>query len=201
MELAIAERFICPCGRTRMPLVVRADAADAGVLSVGVAGCPSCITEWALTADRVVFDVMPAGDATPFDDADAAVALLRIAEPGLLVWLDGVTSRLASELVHAGQVRAVLADTAPPVEGALHVDGAAQVPFAGGTFHAALVLRPDRDAAYLASVAASLATGGRLVASASLPVPPGIRELGRAGTIWVGEHAPAATPVPLRRGR
>jgi hypothetical protein len=201
VDLALAERFVCPRCSGRIPLVVRADAAVAGDLVAGVAGCPSCHTEWPLTADRAIFgpSVSTSTAVATFDDAEAAIALLRLNERGLGIWLDGVMHSLAGSLVTDAGIRAVLADAVVTLPGALHVDGAPRVPFSPGTFHAALVLRADRSDAWARSVAEALVPRGRMVGTAALAVPEGITELARAGPVWVGERVPPAAPVTLRR--
>jgi hypothetical protein len=199
MELALAERFICPCGVSRMPLVVRADEAAAGTLLRGEAGCAQCTTEWPLEQDHAVFGVRAAGDALAMADVDAAIALLDLHEPGLCLWLDGATVEFARALGAASGAQLVLADALALIDGALHVDGAAQVPFGTLTFHAALILRVTRSPEYMVSVAQALVPGGRLVAAECYAVPPGTRLLAAAHPLWVGEGAPQVTPVALRR--
>lgn len=200
IELALAERFTCPCGRSRTPLVVRADAATAGQLYRGVAGCPECHEEWPLADDRVAFGPRHAEAAVAFDDVEAVVALLAIDEPQRRVWLDGASPALASALVQTVAAQVLCSDEADDVGGVLHVDGARVVPLADATLHAALLLRPARDAQYVASVVQALQMGGRLVASTALAVPAEITELARAEPIWVGERQRRGAPVSLRRG-
>jgi hypothetical protein len=199
MELALAEKLICPCGVSRMPLVVRADARDGAQLTAGEAGCAHCQTEWPLEQSHATFGVRAVGSVLAMTDVDAAVALLNLAEPDLLVWIDGATPEFTEALMGQSRARIVAADAPRFVTGALHIDGAEQVPFAAGTFHAALVLRSERGEAYMTSVAAALQPGGRLVAADQLSVPAGVRVLGRAAPIWVGEAVPTSAPVELRR--
>jgi hypothetical protein len=199
MELALAEKLICPCGASRMPLVVRADAREGAQLTAGEAGCAHCQTEWPLEQSHATFGVRAVGSVLDMTDVDAAVALLNLSEPGLLVWIDGATPDFTAALIAHSGIRTVVADATRLVTGALHIDGAEQVPFAAGTFHAALVLRTERSPAFMTSVAAALQSGGRLVAADQLSVPAGVRVLGRAAPIWVGEAVPASAPVELRR--
>ncbi len=199
MRVALAERLCCPQGHAGTPLVVRADAVQDGQLVDGIAGCPSCRTEWTLRADRIVFGPTAPLPATPSPSADALMALLGLADPEALVWCDGVDADAAAALLALARPELVLADAPVRVVGALHIDGAATVPFAAGSFAAAALFRSARDLPWLASVVRALRPGGRLVADAAIAVPPGVRELARVEALWVGEREAGGAPITLRR--
>lgn len=189
----------------------------------GVLGCHVCRAEYPIV--RGVADFRgeeSAGDGTrsadagddahrsavPLAGADAGVriaALLDLAEPGGFVALAGAWSGGASAL------RAL-------VEGVhvLGIDARADVASGGGI---SLVLARDdlplRDAScrgialdgahaspgVLASAAAALRVGGRLVAPADTPVPDGVTLLAADERHWVGEKEAASGPVvPLALG-
>jgi len=181
--------------------VVRVDASRGAHLTAGEAGCPACSGAWVLTADHVVFSdaAPPPADADVALDADAVAALLALAELGLRVWLDGVPAPVVRALQQATGVQPVLADPPEPVPGAVSVHGAARLPFGDGSFAGVCLLRRARSDAYVASAVATLSLGGRLVALESHALPLGVRELARAGGLWVAERVAHAPPIPLRR--
>ncbi len=199
MEIALAERLCCPAGHGATPLVVRADRVVDRQLVEGVAGCPTCVTEWVLRRDQVVFGLRAELPAAASPSAEALEAFLALAEPDLRIWLDGVDADVLGELAARARPVALLADAPAGVPGCVRIDGAPSVPFAAGSVDGAVLLRADRDAVMLASVVAALRPAGRVVADHRIAVPTGVRELARTASLWVGERVATQRPVPLRR--
>lgn len=173
----------------------------------GSLGCPVCRRQYVVENGEVVMDGarVPTTPAGP-PDAEALVrarALLHLAEPGGVVALAGSAAPLAQVLEEEVQVAFVLLN---PV-GALLEPGVStmwvgdRVPFAPGSLRAAMIGDGAWSAAFVASVAAAVKPGGRLVGPAATPLPPDVVELARDAHQWVAERTRErlSAPVSLRR--
>ena len=197
MDLAIVQRLVCPRPHETAPLVVRADFAEHGHMQRGVLGCPVCGMEWSITNGIAEFGPrLDAGDDPPID-AIAVAACLSLTEPKLIL-TDGLPTAINVALVREYGASVVALDSDTPPETATVIDGAAIVPLAEGIANGVALFRP-RDAAFIASAVKSLATDGRLVATSSIELPAGVREIARNGVMWVAEREAAVVPVTLRR--
>lgn len=198
MDLAIVQRLICPMSHASTPLVVRADLAEHGRLQGGVLGCPSCGKEWTVASGVAAFGDRKALVEDPPLDATAVAACLGLTDPKLIV-TDGLSAMIAVALVreYGASVVALDSDVAP--ETATVIDGADVVPLADGVANGIALFR-DRDASFVASAVRSLATDGRLLASSSIALPAGVREIARNEVMWVAEREAPVVPVQLRRG-
>lgn len=215
MRLELAERLVCPAAHERTPLIVVAQETRDRDLLRGVAGCMRCTREGQLREGSLEFsrDAMPASrmadvPASPSSSAGALdddllfrlVALLGLGDPALPLLLGPSYADAADALVSRHDaIVAVLEAAGPSGPGVGKVRGAGDaVPFADGTFHAAALDGRLTDAAR-ADAVRCVRVGGRVMASADLPVPPRVRELARDAQHWVGEVEPPALVVPLRR--
>jgi len=206
MRLELAERMQCPRPHRATPLVIVARRKLDRELVDGVAGCPECYLEAAVSAGDVVF---PGGvvrePTTPSADADALarlIALLGLAEPGGAVLLTGRYAALAEPLSAAVDVAVVAWNAAVPRGG----NGVSSiwlaeptVPFADGSFRGA-ALDAGLSLPVVLDAVRSVSVGGRVLGSIALDRPATVRELARDAAEWVGERTSGASGVvPLRR--
>ena len=145
-----------------------------------------------------------AGVPATQDDVLRAAALLGHTEGAGFTVLAGPWVRTARMLATLAPVPVVVLD--PPADLAMG-DGVSGVrvghrlPFADGAARG-IALGADAPEAILLDAVRALRTGGRLVAPAEVPVPPGITELARDAESWVGERPAAPSPpIALRRAR
>ncbi len=209
MRLELAERLRCPNPHAPTPLVVVARAKRGLDLVSGFAGCPVCHLE-ARIEDG---DLLLPGDAAPpvapvpdgwMPKLDRTIALLGLAEPGGAVLLSGRYAALASQLVERLDVAVVsmgpggrpdLSEAAAVVRGPVP-----SVPFTDGTFRAAAV-----DASFpevlLGDLVRTVAMGGRMLATSSHRLAPGLTELARDDQEWVAAREGSGAIVELSRRR
>lgn len=218
MRLELAERLVCPAAHARTPLIVVAEETHDRELLRGTAGCMVCMREGRIRDGSLRFVAAPEGaavaSATQRDDVRGAgvgvaidddqlfrlVALLGLGEAGLPVLLAPSYAAAASPLVERHDALVVVfgVDAAGP-RGVAYVSGCNDaVPFADGSFHAA-ALDATMSAAAAADAVRTVRVGGRVMAAASMPMPPRVRELARDAQHWVAEVEAPAVVVPLRR--
>lgn len=197
MDLAIVQRLVCPQAHARTPLVVRADTAMHGRLQHGVLGCPVCSAEWNVAEGIAAFGPRATIAANAVPDVTTLAALLGLTDAKLLI-TDGVPAQTVIALARefAASVVAIDSDVSP--ESASVIDGASVVPLADGIAEGSALLR-SRDERFVASVVRSMAPEARLVATTTLAVPAGVREIARNDELWVAEREPDVVTVPLRR--
>lgn len=215
MRLELAERLRCPRPHAPTPLVVVASQVVERDLRRGEAGCPVCRYE----ARIVDGDLVDGGPRTPADarpraaasptasptearELERLVALLGLAEPGGAVLLTGGYAALANDLASRCDV-AVITDSPrasrpleDPVAAVLGFTEA--MPFTDGTFRAA-ALAAGTPPALATDQVRCVATGGRVVAPASVDRPAGLRELARDAQEWVAETEARPRVVELKR--
>ncbi|HET7564934.1 MAG TPA: hypothetical protein VFJ96_08070 [Gemmatimonadaceae bacterium] len=178
----------------------------------GTLGCHVCGTEYPVTdgvADFTLGQPVPApshgndvASSTDEELALRAAALLDLAEPGGFALLTGAWSACAPSLT-----------ALTPRVHLLALDASTTIPSGGGISlaraHDTIPVRPHAcrgialDAAHttpnlVATAVDALRPGGRLVAPASLLLPPGLTELARDEHHWV---AAKASPPPVVRIR
>lgn len=220
MRLELAERLVCPSAHARTPLIVVAEETRERELLRGTAGCMACMREGRITdgslrfaaentgddasqATRrgdVVNDAVSAGSTLDDDQLFRLVALLGLGEAGLPVLLAPSYAGAALPLVeqHDAMVVVFGSDAASP-RGVAYVSGCEDaVPFADGSFHAA-ALDDTMTVSAAADAVRCVRVGGRVMAAASLPMPPRLRELARDAQHWVAEVQAPTVVVPLRR--
>jgi len=188
-------------------LVASATRLEARDIVVGELGCHVCGTEYPIVDGVADFTLgrepryAPSADAgtsvlTGEDVAMRAAALLDLAEPGGFVVLTGAWGGCAPQLAElAPRVHLLLLD---PPAGAESGDGISlarvcdDIPIRPAMCRG-IALDPAHATPHLLTAAVdALRPRGRLVAPASLAVPPGVTELARDERHWVGaKEAPA----------
>lgn len=211
MLLELIDSLRCPASHEETWLVASVDAWRGAHVARGVLGCPICRAEYPI-ADGVI-DFTRSGSA-PALSADAGAGtehaeVLRLAaqldlrEPGGLVLLAGCYAPLAAWLqsVTAAQYVVVATAGAPIPRGAeTGLVVGERLPLAAQTVRAAALDAAAAQEPLLTEFTRVLRPEARLVAAASVPVPPRVRELARDEREWVGAADGAVTaPVPLRR--
>jgi hypothetical protein len=197
MDLAIVQRMVCPAEHASTPLVVRADRAEHGRLQEGVVGCPVCGAEWKVDEGVARFGPRATTGPAFTPDATTVAALLGLTEPKLVV-ADGLSDDLVVSLVREFGATVVAIDSDVSPESASVIEGPALVPLAEGIANGAVLLRP-REPAFVDSVVRAIAPDGRLLASVSLQLPAGVREMARNDDLWLAEREATVVPVTLRR--
>ena len=221
MRLDLAERLRCPRAHTATPLVVVTTAVVERDLRRGFAGCPVCQLEARIVDGDVVFSearvesTTEVAQTTNADDTwtptlDRLIALLGLAEPGGSVLLTGRYARLADDVARATDVAVVVMWSTDGIVANEHVATVrglrAAAPFGDATFRGAALdldasgpATTDERSAFAADVVRSVAVAGRVVATAALERPDGLKELARDASEWVAERQLISAPVALRR--
>lgn len=197
MLLALCDHLRCTGDHAETWLVARADVVRERRIVEGTLGCPVCHVErvvrhgvvwWAGTPVPSPPDPRPdiAGE-----DLIRAGALLALTDSRLPYVLCGAAGLAANGLVAFAEAPLVLLD--PPDDRAAPfatiVRGAPVVPFAARSVRGVLLdAASAADPAGARSAVTALVTGGRLVAPAGAPLPPGVRELARDTEHWVAER-------------
>lgn len=198
MDLAIAERLVCPAAHAPTPLIIRADQTRDGRLVTGVLGCAVCRRDWPVEGGEAQFGDADPGEPVASPDALALAAYLGLTEPGALVVTDGVTSDAECALADEYGAQIVAIDPFAGSRAPVIIRRPPAVPLAARSARGAVLLRADRDERFVASAVLSLAPGGRLVAASAIRAT-GVVELARESSLWVGERERTSDPVPLRR--
>jgi hypothetical protein len=213
LELVDALRCLRPHEPTTLVASVER-IADRDVVT-GTLGCPVCDARYPVIDGAVVFDavcqarsrIAPAGLSSDMGEtATRVAALLDLTDAGGIVLLQGAWADAAealSRIVPIGMV--LLNPPGRPRGGEARSPVYAPVaPVAQGSIRAAAA-EGHADAALVDSLVRALRPGGRLLGSADLGVPAGVRELARDADGWVGERlaveGPArdGPPIALRR--
>jgi hypothetical protein len=206
MFLELVDSLRCVQSHEDSWLVARADELDARHIVRGELGCPVCATRYPVRAGVVDFTAgaSRAREHTAEQGmALRAAALLGLTEPGGLVVLAGAWSACADELLGMiDGVQLLALDFAAGTEsgGALSLALIADVlPLAAGCARGIALDLEHSTGSLLAGAAAALAPGGRLIAPASAPVPPMLRELARDARHWVAARSAesVSAPVPI----
>ena len=199
MDLAIAQRLTCPRPHATTTLVARVDELVGGRLFRGLLGCPECNGEWDVAGGVARFGPCATHAAVDGPDAAAVGAFLGLTEPEGIVVVDGLDSQVADALSRDFGAVVVALDPVQAGSGSNVIVGAERVPLATASARGVVLLRAGRDAPFAASAVAALVPAGRMLATASLPVPPGVRELARDAHLWVAERERLGVPVSIRR--
>ena len=217
MLLALTDHLRCTGDHAETWLVARADTAEHGWMVHGVLGCPVCRVErdirggvvyWSAEADRAAPNApqqLPRPRPRPRSPGDEAVirlaALLALTESRAPYVLCGAAGACATALGELATVRLVQLDPYDDSDAGLVtvIRGAPRVPFGERSVQGIALDGVHAAADRIDFAVRSLVPGGRMVADASIPVPPGITELARDEAQWVGERVAEAVPVALRR--
>lgn len=216
MRLELAERLRCPAAHAPTPLIVVAERTVDRELITALLGCPVCRLEARIVGGDVRFDLpadRPAAAGMsadvhphpqPVADLERVVALLGLSEPGGAVLLTGRYATLAQALsaltevsvviMHGSAVSAVVEGTA-----VASVHGSpSSVPYTDGTFRG-VALDSGLSPAFGADAVRATSVGGRVLATASVVAPSGLKELARDDTEWVAARESSGAIVELKR--
>lgn len=185
-------------------LVARADAMDARHIIRGELGCPICASRYPVREGVVDFSANvshPRRVRAEEGMALRAAALLGLTEPGGLVVLAGDWSAAANELLSITDgVRLLALDYAEGLESGGELSLALiddVLPLAEGCARGIALDLAHSTGSLLAGAALALAPGGRLLAPASAPVPPLLRELARDERNWVAARSTSTVSAPV----
>ena len=192
-------------------LVASADTMRRRDIVRGILGCPVCRAEYPIVNGVARFgdsgpDIPAAVGPPPSDDATLRIAaLLDVSLPGGFVTLTGSWARFArplSVLAEGVHVLALNPDSGlDSGEGVSVATAADEVPLRPNVCRGIVVDSRHSGLAWLASAAAALLPGGRLVAPVGVPGPGGLRELARDDRLWVATKEPEPTPVRFHLAR
>jgi uncharacterized protein YbaR (Trm112 family) len=176
----------------------------------GLLGCPICRRQypvrdgigWFRTGEPDVERLTRVAATHDEERIMRAGALLGLTDGGGIVCLDDTWADCADALTELGPAHVVVlnanAGAAGETVSVLAVED--KLPFAAGALRAVALGAASRPLVVTASAATR--SRGRLVVPADVPVPDGVSELARDGTVWVGERgAVASPPVTLRSAR
>ena len=227
MHLELIELLRCPVQHRESVLVAATDNVQARFVVDGVLGCPECGAEYRIANGVVHFEhfVRATSVAEKIDassvNADSVVRLaaqLAIAEGRSVYALVGFSIPFALLLREMIPARLLLIN-APPgncnvqsptfsqsPSGMLQCDNVLPIvsrKLDGIALEAGALAtwetNGDADSV-VAQAAATIRSGGRLVAPVSATIPKDFRELARDSSVWVAERAATASaPVELRR--
>jgi hypothetical protein len=126
--------------------------------------------------------------------------LLDLRDDGGVVVLAGAHAREAAALGAMAAVRCLVVNPDASVVGDATLLVGDRIPLAAGHVRGVALDAAMSTERRLEGFVRALRPGGRLVAPAGTPLPPGVRELARDAREWVAERvAPASPPVTLRR--
>lgn len=205
MFIEMIDALRCPVDHEEIWLVAAINERNDRFVVGGVLGCPICAREYPVVGGVAHFGTAATAPAAE-QGGDVAEGAMRIGAflapaEGSTVALAGEWTRYAAEL--AGMV-------APRIYAVNPVTGVEEgelvalltsdmgLPFAPRSLRG-VALPGTADERDVRGAVRVLADGGRLVAPASIPVPPEMEELARDEQLWVGEKRSAL--VGLRRAR
>ena len=207
MFVELIESLRCPRAHEESPLIASARRTEARHIVEGVLGCSVCGEEFSIVEGELHIDADATRGAPDVPSAEVAMRLAAFLEA---TDARGTALLLGRWGAHAGQVMrlteapvaVVNAPPGPPSGVAAAILTRDAIPFAPGSVRGA-ALDAGMSAALIESALRAVRPGGRVVADASLPLPPGVKEIARDATMWVGEKtaAPVSAPrlVPLSR--
>lgn len=204
MFIELVDALRCPVPHEEGWLVAASTRMEARHIVEGTLGCPVCSAEYPVR-DGVVDFRQRRGtvSSAPPGDPDVALrlaALLSLTDGQGFALLLGGWGAHAAQLAALVETPLVLVDPPADVPGApgisvIRCDGTVPV---APTSARAMAL-DERDPAAVRCVR----PGGRVVARASVSLPPDVRELARDDAMWVGERtasAPDLVTLHVRRG-
>ena len=207
MHIDLVESLRCVRQHELTWLVAVAERVEGRHIVSGMLGCPECRAEYPIVRGVARFTPPEPGAEPPprhppsgVDEvALRAAALLDLTTPGGLVVLAGEWSVAAAGLAALAEGLHVLALNAAQRlqrSAALSLATALRdVPVRPGTSRGVALDEPNASPTQLSAGAEALRAGGRLIAPASAPVPPGVTVLVRDERHWVAERTADAGPV------
>jgi uncharacterized protein YbaR (Trm112 family) len=204
--LPLVDTLRCPRPHEETWLVASIDRADERDIIDGVLGCPSCLAEYPVRDGVVYFaeNVPHAGYRQPREDeAIRLAAALDLTDARMTAVLHGAWGAHAPILRGISPAQLLLVN--PPV-GITSGDGISIVcanvaPIARGSANG-VAFDALADEGMIASLVASLQSGGRILGPSNVAVPADVTELARDDDIWVAHtpaHGATSAPISLRR--
>ena len=209
MYVELVDVLRCPVPHEESWLVAAAARTEARHIVEGTLGCPVCRAEYPIHEGVVDFRRGASEAAADRSDGDAEqamrlAAMLNLADgEGFAVLLGGWGAQ-ATLLANIAETPLILVDPPRQIVGApgisvIRCDGA--LPLATGAARAVAI---DVSAvARVASAVRATRVQGRVLAPVDIPLPQGVRELARDGSVWIGEREAEASPfvtLHVRRG-
>lgn len=195
MFIELLDGLRCVADHPQIPLVAAILQRDDRFVVKGILGCPTCRREYQI-ADGVAWfreqsDDTATSESVPRDEEGALRigAFLAVAD-GATVALAGDWARYAIELAELVGMRAYAVNPRGPIGeservGALYSDN--RLPFTDGSLRGVAIDDSGWSGEELRLAARTLAPGGRMVAPATLVVPPEMEEVARDERWWIGE--------------
>jgi hypothetical protein len=202
--LSLVDALRCPAAHAESPLVLSVEEWAGPRVSRGLLGCPVCHARYHIASGVADFTDGAGARQSPAADAPDVMRLaaqLSLAEPGGLVLLTGRYGEGHAALSGVADVTCLLVDAAGTMSpAAVNFDVAGRLPLVDDALRAAAVDEPRATPAFLSEVARCLGAGGRLVAPARAPIPPGVQLVAKDDREYVCEAVGHPLTVPLRRG-
>ncbi len=201
MFIELVDALRCPVPHEESWLVAAAVRMEARHIVEGTLGCPVCSAEYPIRDGVVDFrraggSVIAAQGAGDPELAMRLAALMNLADAQGFAALLGEWGAQAHQLASIVETPLVVVDPPAGIVGApgvsvLRCDG--EVPLAMGAARAMAL--DDGSTSRVASAIRATRAQGRVVASASVPVPSEVTELARDETMWVGERGAPTSPL------
>ena len=182
-HIELVDLLRCPRVHAESWLVATAERMVGRDIVEGQLGCPVCEAVYPITGGAVLFT--PATVPEPRaagEDVLRTAALLNLAEPGGVVVLVGAWSVYARPLATVVDAHVLVIDPLDRVDGVSAIYAGGAIPLAAGSVRAAATDAPE-------AVVPVLRPGGRVLAPATVGVPPGAAPA-------PGSNVPGL-PVPL----
>lgn len=206
MFVELVDHLRCTVAHEDTWLVLHADESRERHVLRGTLGCPVCGTRFRLENGTVWFaghrdsSVAPPRPVEPGSEWPLRLAaFLALGDARGAVGLYGEWSGYAAalrEIADGVEVLAIApAYPTPAMLSAIVPLARTAIPLADGALHAVAVDAGDEAGAEVAEAARLVRTGGRLLAPATAPVPPGVHELARDADWWVGEREAAPAGI------
>jgi uncharacterized protein YbaR (Trm112 family) len=206
MFLPLVDILRCPAPHEETWLVASIDRAADRDLLEGTLGCPRCHAEYHVRSGIVLFDdgvSRPPYTAPRETEAVRLAAALDLTEARMTAVLHGAWGVHAPLIVGMSPAQLLLLN-AP--DGIVSGDGvslarARTAPLARASVDAA-AFDATATPELVASIVASLRSGGRLLGPVSAPVPDGLTELARDDDVWVAaveSSGVTSAPIQLRK--
>ena len=211
MFIELADNLRCPRTHEESALVAAVAERSGRDIVRGTLGCPVCGAEFPIENGIAIFGgafTQPPASSEPYGetDDDAAVrcaAMLDLYDGAGLVVLAGAWTRVARPLLDLAPVSLLIVDPPPTMplnDRASGVRTGDVLPIARGSARGIAMDDPPSDR-WMASAARAVRAGGRLLAAANVPVPPGFAVHARDDRHWLAEAEATIAPVPLTVAR
>src|SRR6185503_4957152 len=201
MLIALVDMLRCPRTHDETWLVASIDRAERGDIVDGTLGCPICMTEYPIRDGIVWFDddaPRPPSAAPNEAEATRLAAALDLTDPKMVAVLHGHWGAHAPLL--PGLTPAPILLVNPPADivtgDGVSIVVANRAPLARASVDAVAMAEASNEMA--GSLVASLRAGRRMLAPASMSVPPNFTELARDNDVWVAQlDAQFVTSAPI----